>query len=61
MERFTAGAYSTLALVWLIMSYFLEGQWKTDKDNRMSGQMAIISFPVWAGFKYEKSKNQKNP
>ena len=31
---------------WLIMSYFVEGQWKTDKDNRMSGHMTIIPFPV---------------
>ena len=30
----------------LIMSYFIEGQWKTDKDNRMSGHMTIIPFPV---------------
>ena len=28
------------------MSYFIEGQWKTDKDNRMSGHMIIIPFPV---------------
>ena len=28
------------------MSYFTEGQRKTDKDNRMSGQMTIIPFPV---------------
>ena len=28
------------------MSYFIEGQWKTDKDNRMSGHMTIVSFSV---------------
>ena len=33
-------------IFWLIMSYFIEGQWKTDKDNRMSGHMTIIPFPV---------------
>ena len=32
--------------LWLIMSYFTGGQWKTDKDNRMSGQMTIIPFLV---------------
>ena len=32
--------------LWLIMSYFTAGQWKTDKDKRMSGQMTIIPFPV---------------
>ena len=28
------------------MSYFIEGQGKTDKANRMSGHMTIIPFPV---------------
>ena len=28
------------------MSYFIEGQLKTDKANRMSGHMTIIPFPV---------------
>ena len=28
-------------IFWLIMSCFIEGQWKTDKDNRMSGHMTI--------------------
>ena len=28
------------------MSYFIEGQWKTDKDKRMSGPIKIIPFPV---------------
>ena len=33
-------------IFWLIMSSFIEGQWKTDKDNRMSGHMTKILFPV---------------
>ena len=33
-------------IFWIIMSYFIEGRWKTDKDNRMSGHMTIILFPV---------------
>ena len=28
------------------MSYFTDGQGKTNKDNRMSGHMPIIPFPV---------------
>ena len=35
-----------ILIFWLIMSYFIEGQGKTDKDNRMSGHMTIIQFPV---------------
>ena len=33
-------------IFWLIMSCFIEGQWKTDKDNRMPGHMTIIPFLV---------------
>ena len=28
------------------MSYLIEGQWETDKDNSMLGHMTIILFPV---------------
>ena len=31
-------------IFWLIMSNYIEGHWKTDKDNRMSGHMTIIPF-----------------
>ena len=33
-------------IFWLIISYFIEGQGKTDKDNRMSSHMTKIPFPV---------------
>ena len=39
-------ASSLKLLFWLIMSCFIEGQWDSDKDNRLSGHMTIISFPV---------------
>ena len=43
----TSGHGASKRLIfWFFMSYFIEGQGKTDKDNRMSSHMTKIPFPV---------------
>ena len=48
--------------IWSYISYLIEGQWKTDQDNRMLGHMSIILFPVLSTYHnvLQKSKDDWN-